>query len=1012
MKKRIGFILTMVILVAFMTVCTSAAESGKCGDNLTWMLDEEGVLSISGTGEMYTMSDYDDAPWYSISRLIRKVVINNGVLSIGDTAFMNCPNLTNITVSENNSKFSSDKYGVLFNKDKTVLIHYPAGNTRTFYEIPNHVTSIDKSAFSNCYNLTNVIISDSVTSIGNTAFYYCYNLTNIKIGNSVTNIGNQAFMDCDNLTSVRIPNSVTSIGRTAFCSCDSLTNMELGDRVNHIGSSAFSGCDSLTSIAIPDSVTMIDDGAFNNCNSLKSIIVNENNLKYCSDKFGVLYNKSKTKLLQYPNGNSRESFEIPSSVTSIDELAFAGCSNLTNIIVPDSVTQIQRSTFAGCSNLTNIIISDSITRIGEYAFSGCSHLTNITIPESVTYIGWRAFYECDNLAINGYEGSYAQAYANENDIPFKVVTNRTYEEYFADNIDGYIDQITGLKLPYAYLAEEADKRGVVSWDLFLENFYGDKLKKDPSSYYKTVLLSILTKEFSSDSYYNSLLNQAGGLAFDTASLILGDMVDTDKEAVENATNIFDKLEKEITLADSESAKYIADLVGKAKKVGKSATDVIDEYSKYRVAKNMSSGMYNGLCMMKDCSDNGALNAALAYIAPLYSSNEALVFGKAYTSEVLPDVLQGVWKDAVANDAVLGKVMSKFEIAGGQLEKAYDLAKFSIDMAQFGSDSIYPVTNMSESIMKLQSVYVIESYAKQALVKANEQYKANPTKENALTVVGLYDFLMTVYDYGMNEATVYAKYYYDHGLLNAITDIFSNNNQREYKDTISWINSYNGALNDVKWYRTKTEIEYGFETGTLVPVVVNTYFAGKVVDSVADIISNGSIYNPPAGGTLNLPTFFNDITLSVTTSGYYYDSAFTKPYVATNLTTPVTLYKQVTIQRHPRVVVNGQEVTFPDQKPIIEDGRTLVPARGVFEALGATVSWDGNTSTAVIKTDSKDIAITIGQRHIVVNAKRIPIDVPAKIINGRTMIPLRAVAEALECEVGWDGATYTATINSK
>ncbi len=602
------------------------------------------------------------------------------------------------------------------------------------------------------------------------------------------------------------------------------------------------------------------------------------------------------------------------------------------------------------------------------------------------------------------------------DKPTKIMNlgeeRKTYEKYFADNIDGYINQITGLKLPYAYLAKEAEKRGLVSWDLFLENFYGDKLKKDPSTYYKTVLLSLLTKEFSSDSYNDSLINQAGALAFDTASMILGDVVDADKAAVENANGIFDKLEKEIALADSESAKYIADLVAKAKTVGKSATDVIDEYSKYRVTKNTSYGVYSGLCMMKDCSNNRALNMALSYIASLYSDNEATAFGKAYTSEVLPNILQGVWKDAVADDAVLQNIMTKFEIVGGQLEKAYDIATFSIDLAQFGSDVIYPVTSMSESMMKLQSVCVIESYAKQALIKANEQYKVNPTKENALTVVGLYDFLMTIYDYGMNEAKVYAEYYYNHGMLNAIVDIFSNNNQREYNDAISWINSYNGALSDVKWYRTKTEIEYGIETNTLVPVIINTYYAGKVVNSVGDIIRNGNTYNPPAGDTITLPTFFNDITLSVTVSDFYYDSAFTKPYVATKLTTPVTLYRQVTIQRCPRIVVNGQDVTFPDQRPVIENGRTLVPARGVFEALGAKVSWNGNTSTAKIQTNRKDITITIGQRYIVVNAKRMPIDVPAKIINGRTMIPLRAVAEALECEVGWDGATYTATINSK
>ena len=114
---------------------------------------------------------------------------------------------------------------------------------------------------------------------------------------------------------------------------------------------------------------------------------------------------------------------------------------------------------------------------------------------------------------------------------------------------------------------------------------------------------------------------------------------------------------------------------------------------------------------------------------------------------------------------------------------------------------------------------------------------------------------------------------------------------------------------------------------------------------------------------------------------------------------------------PNVVVNGERIIFPDQKAILKDGRTLVPARGVFEAMGAKVDWDGNTQTVTVSNASRKVKIIIGKNYITVDGKTKQIDVPAQLINGRTMIPVRAVAEAFDCKVGWDGSTDTATINN-
>lgn len=129
---------------------------------------------------------------------IKSVIIPDSVTSIGDGAFSNCKSLISIKVDDNNNIYASDN-GVLFNKDKTILIKYPIGKSDTEYNIIDSVTSIDISAFEDCTSLTSVTIPDKVTSIGNDAFYGCTSLASVIIPESVTSIGNDAFKNCTNL---------------------------------------------------------------------------------------------------------------------------------------------------------------------------------------------------------------------------------------------------------------------------------------------------------------------------------------------------------------------------------------------------------------------------------------------------------------------------------------------------------------------------------------------------------------------------------------------------------------------------------------------------------------------------------------------------------------------------------------------------------------------------------------------------------------------------------------------
>ena len=173
--------------------CDTVLEKGYTywnEGNLTWKLDADGTLTISGTG---TMKDYDynnnPSPANQKKGSVKKVVIKDGVTSIGNFAFYNCKSLTSIT-------------------------------------IPDSVTSIELAAFNNCNNLTSITIPDSVTSIGDSAFELCNKLSSITLSNNITSIGNWAFHGCP-LTSITIPDSVTSIGDNAFYACSSLKTISL-----------------------------------------------------------------------------------------------------------------------------------------------------------------------------------------------------------------------------------------------------------------------------------------------------------------------------------------------------------------------------------------------------------------------------------------------------------------------------------------------------------------------------------------------------------------------------------------------------------------------------------------------------------------------------------------------------------------------------------------------------------------------------------------------------------------
>ncbi len=207
----------------------------------------------------------------------------------------------------------------------------------------------------------------------------------VEIPDTVTSLGDYAFHDFTKLKSIEIPNSVTTIGVEAFRQCSSLTSITIPEGVTSIGNRAFDDCGSLTSISISDSVTSIGRMAFN-CSSLTSIDVSGNNKNYSSVD-GVLFNKDKTELIQYPRKKEGTNYKIPNSVTNIGERAFCDCSSLTSITIPEGVTRIGDSAFSYFRSLTNITYNgtqaqwNSINKNIYWRF--CSEIKTITCTDGV-----------------------------------------------------------------------------------------------------------------------------------------------------------------------------------------------------------------------------------------------------------------------------------------------------------------------------------------------------------------------------------------------------------------------------------------------------------------------------------------------------------------------------------------------------------------------------------------------------------------------------------------------------
>ena len=343
---------------------------GTLENNMTWILDSSGRLSIIGIG---VMQDFEqtgkgnnpNTPWYDLRESVTEIAVSDDITHIGNCAFGDMQNATSVL-------------------------------------LPDGLVSMGNGCLSGCSSLTEVLIPSSVISIGASTFNGCESLIEVEIPDGVTRIEKYTFRNCKKLPQISIPEEISFIGGYAFYGCENLKEIDIPEGVSTIEINTFDSCSNLESVTLPEGITTIENYAFRNCIALQEIVIPQSVttiksyvFEGCTRLQEVIMSASVTTMGDgiFYNCSSLQEVVIPQSVESIGSGLFRGCSALANVIIEGSISVLPSQTFYLCEKLQQFVIPESVTEIKHSAFANCTSLKSITIPKNVKTIGSTCFDE-------------------------------------------------------------------------------------------------------------------------------------------------------------------------------------------------------------------------------------------------------------------------------------------------------------------------------------------------------------------------------------------------------------------------------------------------------------------------------------------------------------------------------------------------------------------------------------------------------------------------------------------
>ncbi len=330
MKRVLAAVLCISLLLClWVPPASAAAVEGTCGESLTWTLDTDGTLTISGTGKM---ADFPAAaPWAAYKMQILSLSVAEGVTTLGNAAFSGCSRLSDVA-------------------------------------LPGSLTAIGDEAFRACHALTQISVPNNVTRLGDRAFFACSALSKVQLPAKLKSIGGSAFESCSALTALIIPNGVAEISSGAFRDCTALAHMELPGSVKHVTAGLFSGCESLKSVVLGDGIESIASGAFSSC-GLESVSIPASVKTVYQTAF-------------------QECWALKTAEIAAEEVgvaAFLDCGALASVTFEKTVKKLGKNIFGGCSSLTDVAFFGAKPELAANTFNEVT--ATVSYPEEKT-ITW------------------------------------------------------------------------------------------------------------------------------------------------------------------------------------------------------------------------------------------------------------------------------------------------------------------------------------------------------------------------------------------------------------------------------------------------------------------------------------------------------------------------------------------------------------------------------------------------------------------------------------------------